>query len=218
MNVGVHHLHTLEIQVSKSQQFLSSAADVNRDAVSMDTHPEKAEGWYVMPRWQAVADTYPKAVEAAFELLIISRPDTIEYSPLQLKGACQHPRTARIFNEIYRAQQSDLLLLPAQLGFQYTGWSVQQVQGTLKGSEFGLDTFAVAYMLAMHPGRMIRLDAGSKFQSKWINCPGDGDHEGAGWFFMNPTLHYGLIPRGESDPISVGSATAWRPIPRGKSW
>ncbi|HRH23770.1 MAG TPA: hypothetical protein PK295_04030 [Candidatus Magasanikbacteria bacterium] len=219
MDTGVHRLHTIEIQARKFNALLSAPAELNYGAVDVQAAlPSKAEGWYVIPRWQAVGPTYRKAVEIAFEWLIVNRPDTIDYKWVDLKNACQHPRTARIMGQIYHAQQTDLLLVPAQLGIHYSGWSVQKVQRKFVDPEFGLDTFSVACMLAVHPGRMIPLDPANPLHSKWINCPGDGNLEGAGMFFMNPTLGYLLSFRGDEDPIDVGSATAWRPIPRGKSW
>lgn len=129
----------------------------------------------VIPKWQKVASTYPKAVEIVWNLLEKQRPNNYNYVSFdrirRLKGT----------DEALQAlgQKGDFYTVPVQMGAKYKGKSVNDARAFVAGrnDELLLGAFEVGCILLTHP----------EMQTKWedlgIDCSGDEySYSGGGVF------------------------------------
>ena len=135
--------------------------------------PLYAEGWFAIPRWEKLADTYGEALARVLELIAKSREGefrnvekfTREYPPRSL---LQTERTDMMLKTLGEQQgDHDVLVIPAQFGFRHRGRSVRRARGVFTANEFGLGALAVGIMLLTHPERLMDID------DLGINCAGD---------------------------------------------
>jgi hypothetical protein len=131
--------------------------------------PEGAEAWFVIPRWQALADTYNEAVELVVAVLSTKRRFSNRIigrlGPTYLR---QSERT-KLAEKILAEQQegSDLLVVAAQAGMLHRGSSARRTRVAMAGNEFGLGIFAFACILLTHPERL------STGDTLMVDCGGD---------------------------------------------
>jgi len=131
--------------------------------------PQEAEGWFAIPRWQAIAPTYNQAVQTAMKALTakrrISNRIADKLGPAHLR---QNERTKRA-DEILQEQQpgADILVVAAQAGLRHRGCSARRARAVMSGHEFGLGSFALCCMLITHPERLSHADA------LMLDCSGD---------------------------------------------
>jgi len=131
--------------------------------------PDEPEGWFAIPRWQAVAPTYNEAVEKILELLTSKRRFSNRIAGrLGEKYLRQTERTA-LAERILADEQvgCDILVVAAQFGMLHRGCSARRTRASLAGNEFGLGVFSIASMLLTHPER---LSAGDTLM---LDCGGD---------------------------------------------
>jgi hypothetical protein len=131
--------------------------------------PDDAEGWFAIPRWQALASTYNDAVKMVLEALgkrrkfanrIIGR-----LGPVYLR---QSERSKLAENILADQQQGqDFFVFAAQAGMLHRGSSARRARVVMAGNEFGLGAFAVACILLTHPERLSGAD------TLMIDCGGD---------------------------------------------
>lgn len=153
--------------------------------------PPLAEGWFAVPRWQAVAENYGQALAKLLELF--GRSELIDcYWKLETwmsddtfdeKHLCPHVHTAQYFRQIEQAQSGNILVVPAQLGLRHRGRSVRHSRELFSSIEFGLGSFHSGSILLTHPHRMFRGNLG-------LDCPGDEYSPRAdGQFYKTPTFY-----------------------------
>ena len=130
--------------------------------------PQGAEGWFAIPRWEKVAETYNQAVEKVLDLIGKTRTFTNyrkgELGPKYLRLS---ERTDVALQMIGEKQKGDFLLIPAQFGLTHRGRSVRRVRMVYAPNEFGLGSFIAGCMLLSHPERLVQ---GEQLH---IDCPGD---------------------------------------------
>lgn len=134
--------------------------------------PEDVEGWFAIPRWQAVAPTYIDALKLALEKLAtvrrLSNRINEQCDRLSSKHLRQCARTEVAEAKLLEQQTgNDIYVVGAQFGHLHRGLSARRVRAIMAGNEFGLGTFAVACLLLTHPERLANINTLS------IDCSGD---------------------------------------------
>ena len=178
--------------------------------------PVGAEGYLQIPQWQMCTENYQDAVLKAFSELSRVR----EFSFLNLRSGGISPGSFRE-SEKSRILRSGLalepswylpLMVPAQSGLRYKGQSASRVREGMKGNEFCLGVFVVAYMLLTEPTLL------ACKEDLWIDCAGDEYHDEDHsvkpfdhvpfFCFRNGGLKFGVRWCEAESPLA-GSATAW---------
>lgn len=141
--------------------------------------PPKAEGWFAIPRWQAIAPAYGEALEVLLGRLSSSRSYLFMNWRAGKMGAehlRQSAKTEESLRMLSKEQEGhDILIVPAQLGYLHRGRSARRARHLMDKNEFGLDTFTVCCILLTHSNRLmsqrdLKIDcAGDEYASK----PGD---------------------------------------------
>lgn len=129
--------------------------------------PVGAEGWFAVPRWEAIASSYGGAVERALNLLSQQR-SFVNLCAGQITD--EHIRMwpdPAALQRLDIRQTGDIMIFAAQFGMRHRGRSVRLVREMRLANEFGLGALAVAAMLLVHPERVnSEADLG-------IDCAGD---------------------------------------------
>jgi hypothetical protein len=131
--------------------------------------PEEAEGWFAIPRWQALASTYNEAVARTAAVLDAKRKFSNRIvDNLGPKFLRQNERT-RLAEQLVANQQpgSDILVVAAQFGLRHRGCSARRARVVMASNEYGLGAFALGCMLITHPERLSLID------TLMIDCSGD---------------------------------------------
>jgi hypothetical protein len=131
--------------------------------------PEGAEGWFAVPRWQALAPTYNEAVEMMLAALGKRRRFSNRVAGRLTLAYLRQSARSRLAEEILADQQpgNDILVVAAQAGMLHRGSSARRTRAALAGNEFGLGTFAFTSMLLTHPERL------SSAGALMVDCCGD---------------------------------------------
>ena len=131
--------------------------------------PEGAEAWFVIPRWQALAQTYSEAVQLVVEVLATKRRFSNRIigrlGPEYLRQSERTKLAEKILSE--QQEGSDLLVVAAQAGLLHRGSSARRTRVAMAGNEFGMGVFAFACMLLTHPERL------SSGDTLMVDCGGD---------------------------------------------
>jgi hypothetical protein len=133
--------------------------------------PKNAEGWFAIPRWQTIDETYGGAIQKVLDL--IKQTQTGKFhnylkGQLDLEHLRQNAKTAKMFQRLEVQQKDhDILVVAAQFGLRHRGRSVRQARKVMNSKEFGLGAFAVGIMILTHPERL------QHFDDLWIDCAGD---------------------------------------------
>jgi hypothetical protein len=119
--------------------------------------PAGAEGWFAVPKWEAIAPTYGQAVELVLSKLGSSRK-FINYREGKLgpQFLRQNAKTAEMFRKLGNEQPGDILIVAAQLGLHHRGKSVRRAREVFAANEVGLDPIACGCILRTHPAREVR--------------------------------------------------------------
>jgi len=127
--------------------------------------PEKAEGLFVIPRQRG---SYINEIENSLSVISESRKF---YSHCQFgkKDIRRQERTRQAVSFIERSQEAigDIIIIPAQFGLPYKGFSAKEVERKMSPREFGLGAKEVSWMLFTHYGREYKESSIHPF------CPGD---------------------------------------------
>jgi hypothetical protein len=178
--------------------------------------PKNAEGWFAIPRWQSIAETYGKAVQKVLDLIKQTRNGKFHNylkDQLDLENLRQNDKTAKMFKRLEAQQKDhDILVVAAQFGLRHRGRSVCQARKVMNFKEFGLGAFAVGIMILTHAERL------QQFDDLWIDCAGDEFSPGAdGDFSAIPCFQFccdriELSARWIDDDMNnYGSASAFLP-------
>lgn len=131
--------------------------------------PEEAEGWFAVPRWQAVSSTYNEAVERMTAVLDAKRRFSNRIVDNLGPRHLRQNERSKLAEELVAKQQpgSHILVLPAQFGLRHRGCSARRARVVMAANEFGLGAFALGCMLITHPERL------SDISTLMIDCSGD---------------------------------------------
>lgn len=130
--------------------------------------PEGAEGWFAIPKWQTVANTYGEAVEKMLAFIGKSRKfKNWREGRLGKQYLRQSQISEQVFAKLCEEQDGDILIIPAQFGLRHRGRSTRRARVVFTESEFGLGSFAVGCMLLTHPQRE------QVWEQLHIDCSGD---------------------------------------------
>ncbi len=149
--------------------------------------PTGAEGYFAIPRWEKVADSYGEAVQKVLDLIKQTREfNNYRKGKLGSQYLRQYAKTARMFQTFGDEQKDyDILVVPAQFGLNHRGKSVRRTREAMNASEFGLGAFAVGIMLLTHPERL------KNYDDLWIDCAGDEySPVGCGQFASVPCFYF----------------------------
>ena len=155
-------------------------------AKNLSELPEGADGYFAIPKWQAVAETYGKAVEKVLALIGKSRKLTNwREGKLGEKYLRQSERTEQMFAKFCEQQEGDIIIIPAQFGLLHRGRSVRRAREVFADNEFGLGSFAIGCMLLTHPERE------QVWEQLHIDCGGDEfAPDGNGEFVRAPSFDW----------------------------
>ena len=165
---ATYHLRPVEAQVTELRKAFPGLGACQEKLGRLPL-PDEPEGWFAIPRWQAVAATYNEAVEKVLDLLAAKRRFSNRIAGrLGEKYLRQTERTA-LAERILADEQigCDILVVAAQFGMLHRGCSSRRTRASLAGNEFGLGVFAIASLLLTHPER---LSAGDTLM---LDCGGD---------------------------------------------
>lgn len=212
----------LRVQAARLQAaFPELSVASMREAPEGELFPEElrergAEGWFAVPRWQAVAPTYVEATARVFDMLVergVMHPWRNGMASLDIK---EDAVTREAMEEFGRSQNGDYIVFPGQFGRHYRGLSGKQValrSRSEKADIFPLDPFTIGAMLLAAPERFDHV--GSRDLA--ITCAGavadpfkEGPH----------TFMFGFETKGDKVKLTVhpaddycgicGVPTGWR--------
>lgn len=149
-------------------------------AENLSELPEGAEGWFAIPKWQTVANSYGEAVE---KMLAGNRKlKNWREGKLGEQYLRQSQISEQAFAKLCKQQDGDILIIPAQFGLRHRGRSVRRARAVFAESEFGLGLFAVGCMLLTHPQRE------QVWEQLHIDCSGDEYAPGGDGEFVDAPL------------------------------
>jgi len=156
-------------------------------AENLPTLPNGAKGWFAIPKWQAVANNYGKAVEKMLALIGNSRKfKNWREGQLGERYLRQSQSSEQMFAKFCEQQEGDIIIIPAQFGLRHRGRSVRRARIVFSGNEFGLGAFANGCMLLIHPERE------QEWEQLHIDCAGDEyAPDGDGKFVSAPIFDWG---------------------------
>jgi hypothetical protein len=150
---------------------LFSGIGVADEKVAEQPLPANTEGWFAIPRWQSVAETYEEAVQKVLDLIKKQRKGKFynwREGKIGAQYLRQHERTVKKLGQFSDQQKGyDILVVACQFGLRHRGRSVRRAREVFTANEFGLGAFEVGCMLLTHPERLQHLD------DLWIDCAGD---------------------------------------------
>lgn len=138
--------------------------------------PEGAEGWFAIPRWEAISRG-EKALLLELRNFLQRRYGYTnvyeEYKRWQQEHMVISQKLRKALEWYYNQQQHDILVIPAQLGRKYVGLSATQALSAMSGLEFPLGILEVSVLLLTHPERL------STANDLVLVAPGNGYFDGA---------------------------------------
>lgn len=171
--------------------------------------PAGAEGFFAIPRFESIADTYGEAVQTVFNKICEKYEKSYRFNfrnkrtdELSERYLRQSEKTQAFIARISNQQKDNpILVIPSQFGLRHAGLGVHRATSPIPifaDNEVGVGTFAAAIMLLTHAGRL------SEYFQYGINCPGDEyAPAGDGIFSYTPYFyHHGLSVM--FDPCFIG--------------
>lgn len=118
--------------------------------------PSFMEGYFAIPHWSLIADTYGEAVESVMRQIVSTRKFRNyckgEIGPSQLRETA---RKANMLQKLRDEQKGhDILVVAGQFGLRQAGRSFRRARFVMKGNEFGFGAYEVGIMLLTHPKRL----------------------------------------------------------------
>jgi hypothetical protein len=180
-------------QIAILGQFFPDIGSAN-EKIAEQTLPQKAEGWFAIPRWQSVGKTYNEALKVVLDLIRKQRMENFcNYREGQIgeEYLREFESTKRSWEKLGKTQKGyDILVVAAQFGYCSRGFSPRRAREVFMASEFGLGAFEIGCMLITHPERLMDdLDLG-------MYCIGDEcSSRGEGDFASVPCFRLGALRR-----------------------
>jgi hypothetical protein len=163
-----YRVRPVEAQVTEMKKFFPSLGGC-LEKLARQPLLEGAEGWFAIPRWQALAPTYNEAVEMVLSALTTKRKFQNRIfgrlGPTYLRQSERSKLAEKILAD--QQQGQDFIVLAAQAGMLHRGCSARRARLAMAGNEFGLGIFAISCMLLTHPERLSSAD------TLMIDCGGD---------------------------------------------
>lgn len=158
----------IEAQVSELRRLFPGLGSCQERLAHREL-PEGAEDWFAIPRWQALAPTYPEAVAMVLGIFAAKRRVDNRIAGRLNEAYLRQTERAKLAEKILADQQqgNDVLVVAAQSGMLHRGSSVRRTRSTMAPNEFGLGVFAIACMLLTHPARLSTSD------TLMMDCCGD---------------------------------------------
>jgi hypothetical protein len=130
-----------------------------------------AEGWFAIPKWQTMAQTYGEAVQMVLDKIKQTRDGKFyNYCKnlLDPKHLRQSAKSEKAWEAIAEQQpKHDIMVVQAQFGLVHRGRSVRRAREVMSANQFGLGAFAVGIMLLTHPERL------QNYDDLYMDCAGD---------------------------------------------
>lgn len=163
-----YRVRPVEAQVTELKKLFSGLGSCN-ERLARKPLPQGAEGWFAIPRWQAVAPTYNQAVQKLVDILATRRKFSNRILGKMTEKFLRQSERSKLAEKILADQQegNDILVVGAQAGMLHRGSSARRTRVALAGNEFGLGVFAFGCMLLTHPERL------STGETLMIDCSGD---------------------------------------------
>ena len=163
-----YRVRPVEAQVTELKKNFPSLGSC-LEKLARRTLPFGAEGWFAIPRWQALAPTYNEAVEMAVGVLATKRKFQNRIIGRLGPDYLRQSERSQLAEKILGEQQegNDILVVGAQAGMLHRGSSARRTRVAMAGNEFGLGVFAFVSMLLTHPERL------STGDTLMIDCSGD---------------------------------------------
>lgn len=163
-----YRLRPVEAQVTELRKLFPVLANCHEKLGRLPL-PDEPEGWFAIPRWQALAPTYNQAVEMLLEVLASRRRFSNRIVGRLGEAYLRQTERSKLAERILADQQpgNDILVVGAQAGMLHRGCSARRTRAALAGNEFCLGVFAIGSMLLTHPERLSSGDA------LMIDCGGD---------------------------------------------
>jgi hypothetical protein len=183
-----YRFRPVEAQVTMLRKYFPQLGDC-MERMGRRQLPEGAEGWFAIPRWQAIADSYSEAVGQVLAVVEQQRKFANQVAGKVGTAFLRETDRAARAKEILGEQQAgnDILVVAAQLGILHRGKSARRTRVVMKANEYGLGTFAVGCILLTHPERLSHCD------SLMIDCCGDEySLTGSGVYDRVPLFDYDL--------------------------
>lgn len=163
-----YRVRPIEAQVTELRKMFPGLAGCN-EKLARKPLPAGAEGWFAIPRWQALAATYNEAVEILLAVMSgrrrVSNRIIGKIGPTYLRQIERSKLAEQILSEQQPGQ--DILVVAVQAGLLHRGASARRTRVSMAGNEFGLGVFAFGAMLLTHPERL------SNGDTLMVDCSGD---------------------------------------------
>ena len=183
-----YRVRPIEAQVTALRKFFPKLGSC-QERIARRPLPEGAEGWFAVPRWQALGATYQEAVEQALEKIAQQRKFANRLQGKLCEAYLRPMERSERAMALLTAQQlgNDILVAAVQAGRLHRGCSARRTRVIMQGNEFGLGVFAFACLLLTHPERLSSGDA------LMVDCGGDEYSLGAdGIYDRVPLFDYDL--------------------------
>jgi hypothetical protein len=163
-----YRVRPVEAQVTELRKLFPALGSCN-ERLSRRPLPERAEAWFAIPRWQALAPTYNEAVELLIDVLATRRKVSNRIVGKLSEKHLRQSERSRLAEKILGEQQqgNDILVVAAQAGMLHRGSSARRTRVAMAGNEFSLGVFAFGCMLLTHPERL------STGDTLMVDCSGD---------------------------------------------
>lgn len=133
-------------------------------ALTQGELPSGSEGWFAIPRKEAIYDR----LEKVFERICQDRKGKFIDERDIFGEQYLWDASLEFRNSLSRNQRGhDILLIPAQFGHRHRGRSARRAHEVFAANEFGLGVFEVGIMLLTHPHRL------SHYEDLWVGCSGN---------------------------------------------
>jgi len=163
-----YRVRPVEAQVTELRKYFPSLGGC-MEKLARKPLLDGAEGWFAIPRWQALAPTYNEAVEMVLGILATKRKFQNRVAGRLGPSFIRQSERSKLAGTILADQQqgNDIFVVAAQAGMRHRGCSARRARVRMAGNEFGAGVFAVACMLLTHPERLSTED------TLMIDCGGD---------------------------------------------
>lgn len=163
-----YRVRSIEAQVTELRKFFPTLGACH-ERLARRPLPEETEGWFAVPRWQAIAPTYNEAIEKLLEVVAAKRKFCNRIIGKVGAKYLRQSERSKLAEKILGEQQegNDILVVGAQLGMLHRGSSARRTRVALAGNEFGLGVFTFGSILLTHPERL------STGETLMIDCSGD---------------------------------------------
>lgn len=178
----------IEVQIKALAEICSiDPASALEYAKHLPELPQGAEGWFAIISPATTSEAYCLMVNDLLAKLAASRPFTNwregQLTPNRFRV---HPRTAETLAKLQEIQKGGILIIAAQFGMLYRGYSTRRAREKMIGTpQFGLEAVAGISVALTHPERFVR------WEELDIDLPGNEfDPDGDGQFVYAPFLDF----------------------------